>query len=151
MEENVTLVPLTELLTKYGISRATYHNLLNKGFLPHYAKRHGEPGKKGARYLYDAEAFEEAWSKYKERTGKGVGIDTEKRDKKFERMESMPKHQQIDLILQDFPLDRPEESLEEYDARVKARREELATMPDEVVKELAMKLVRQGFKHKDWV
>ena len=147
----MTLVPLTELLAKYEISRATYHNLLNKGFLPHYAKRHGEPGKKGARYLYDAEAFEEAWAKYKERTGKGVGIDTEKRDKKFERMENMPRHQQIDLILQDFPLDRPEESLEEYDARVKARREELGTMPDEVVKELAMKLVRQGFKHKDWV
>jgi len=147
----VTLVPLSEILARYKISRKTYYNLLNKGFLPHYAERHGEPGKKGARWLYDVEEFDKKWTLYKERTGKGFGIDTEKRDKKFERMESMPKYQQIDLILQDFPLDRPEESLEEYDARVKARREELGTMPDEVVKEMAMKLVRQGFKHKDWV
>lgn len=146
----MTLVPLAELLTKYGLSRATYHNLLNKGFLPHYAKRHGEPGKKGARYLYDAEAFDAAWAKYKERTGKGVGIDVVERDQKFERMENLPKHQQIDLILQDFPV-LDGESLTDYDARVTARRGELAVMPEEVVKEMALKLVRQGFKHKDWV
>lgn len=146
----MTLIPLAELLTKYGISRATYHNLLNKGFLPHYAKRHGEPGKKGARYLYDAEAFEAAWARYKERTGKGEGIDVEKRDKKFERMEKLSKAQQIDLILQDFPV-MEQESLLEYDARVLVRRGELAAMPDEVVKEMAMKLFRQGFKLKEWV
>jgi hypothetical protein len=150
MEDSVTLVPLTELLVKYEISRATYHNLLNKGFLPHYAKRHGEPGKKGARYLYDAEAFEEAWVRYRERTARGVGINVEKRDKRYERMERMTLADQIDFILQDFPLDRPEESLEEYDTRAKARRVELGTMPGEVVKEMAMKLFRQGFRPTSW-
>lgn len=146
----MTLVPLVELLAKYEISRKTYHNLLNKGFLPRYVKRFGEPGKKGARYLYDAEAFEKAWAAYKAKTDKGVGINVEERDKKFERMEKMTRASRVDFILQDFPVVGLE-SLTEYDARVTARRGELDAMPDEVLKETADKLFNQGFKPRNWV
>jgi len=145
----VTLVPLAELLVKYGISRKTYHNMLNKGLLPRYAKRHGEPGKRGARYLYDAEAFEVAWRRHAERTMKGVGINVEERDKRNARIDAMPKFERINFILEDFPV-LESESLTEYEARVAIRRGELEPKSDEELLGMVLDLFEQGLAPRAW-
>jgi len=146
----VTLVPLAELLVKYGISRKTYHNYLNKGILPHWSKRHGEPGKRGARYLYDAEAFEAAWKAHVEKTEKGLGIDVEKRDERLTRFEKMPKFEWVTFILEEFPV-VDGESLTDYEGRIAARRGELNAMTDDAVKALALDALRKGSTPRSWL
>jgi hypothetical protein len=72
----MALVPLKELLAKHNMSRTTYHKLLNRGLLPHYAKKYGEPGKRGARYLYDSDVFDAAVTAAGlDKVKKGLGID----------------------------------------------------------------------------
>lgn len=143
------LVPLKDLLLKYGISRKTYHNMLNKGLLPHYAKRHGEPGKPGARYLYDAEAFDAAWRRHVERTGKGLGIDVQRRDEAITRLGRMSKGEKITFLLEDFEAG-PEESLTEYEGRIEARRQELGALPDEQIELMTLERFRGGATPRSW-
>lgn len=145
----MTLVPLKELLVKYGISRMTYHNYLNKGILPRWAKRHGEPGRRGARYLYDAEAFDAAWQRHVEKTGKGLGIDVEKRDERARRFERMPKHERITFILEDFA-SVGDESLTQYEERINARRKELEAMTDAEIEEITLARLRAGGVPRSW-
>lgn len=143
----MTLVSLKELLAKYGISRGTYHNLLNQGLLPHYAKRFGEPGKKGARYLYDAEVFDEAWQRHAERTKRGLGINARKRDEKGGRVdlfEKLVRSERIAFILENVPV-MELELLVEYEARIAARRVELEVLGDDVLYRMTLELFRQGY------
>ena len=141
----MALVPLLELLQKHGLSRKTYHNLLRKGLLPHYSKRFGEPGKRGARYLYDSEVFDAAYTKYRNRKGFCLGIDAEARREKSDLIEKMPKHVRVEFILENVA-PGADESLTQYEERIKARREELLVTDDAVILAQVEALVAQGFK-----
>ena len=141
----MTLVPITELLKKYGISRGTYHYLLNRGVLPHYHSRFGEPGKKGARYLYDMEEFDAAWEKYQAKKRRGVGVNVVEREEKAEAVEKMPKHARVEFILENV-VPEGDESLTQYEARIGVKREELLATDDAVILAQVEALFAQGFK-----
>jgi hypothetical protein len=141
----MALVPLNELLAKHGISRGTYHNLLRKGLLPTYSKRFGEPGKRGARYLYDSEVFDAAYLKYKGRRKFGLGIDANKADERRDRMLAMSKHEQVSFILENIPPGEGE-SLSEYDARIQRERDALMATADETILLRVNDLFEAGFK-----
>lgn len=145
----MTLVPLKDLLSKYSISRATYHNLLNKGVLPHYSKRFGEAGRRGAQYLYDAEVFEEAWLKYAQKRKRGLGINVTAARKQDDRIARMSKSEKLDFVLENLSV-LDGESLTEYEIRVAARRAELDAVAEEELLPMATALVEQGFTPRLW-
>ena len=141
----MALVPLKDLLAKHGISRGTYHNLLNKGLLPAYAQRFGEPGKRGARYLYDSDAFDAAYLKYKGRRVVGLGIDATAIKERRDKMLAMSKGERVEFILENVPPGETE-SLMEYEARIQQVRVELMATDDAMILLRTNDLFEQGLK-----